>query len=667
MAQMTQAEIDRILTPDMAHGLAGKKTIKNPKFNATDLRSTEPETLDVDVQQWVAPDGRVIQAVQMPDGSWDLIRNEPKSPTGAGANNPNTPGGKNAAELQRQREANRALPLDQDPAYETDEDRRKRGAERIRQQGSDALAADERARRDRLDTEAAAERARAGGRADSAEARAAAAASQPDVKTETVVKEGKTYTRQISTPKNGGPPTIRTFGPDGKELPGGVPGDSQIPTNLPPFVPDWNKPGLGIYEWAAMVRARPDITDEKKAQIITSAHQDVSGTIAQGNAVLSAQQAAANQQTSERGQNVSMTNSRLGAASSDFGTSVRAAADATKFSEGPEAASVLPYLMAMGRANGQGYGGFNTPPPVAQGAAITQMQGQTIPGMGQLAGVATPPNAIGLGAIGPQPAPGMPPPVFRPAPVAPPPGMSALAASAPPPTAGEPGGPPLAAGPVAPTPPGGGTPLPPQAQGPYPSVNPVTGEPTGLQPPTGQQVTIRHKQTGQTRQVPLVAFNTMPDRDQYDVLDPNSGGSVSPASTPTASPPSLLPPMAVPDTGGAYAPQMAAPGTGATGDGRIIGGPSAAPLPHEMQPPPGASGALPWMPQGMVQGNGSMANLLANAGPWAPQPQAQQQAPTGQGAMLMQRAGGYDPSGLNRILADAGIDPEIVAMMGGVG
>lgn len=428
--------------------------------------------------------------------------------------------------------------------------------------------------------DAAAARARGETRADSAEARAAAAAGQPDVKTETVVKNGQTYTRQISTPRNGGPPTIRTFGPDGKELPGGIPGDAQTPTNLPPFVPDWNKPGLGAYEWAAMVRARPDMTDELKDKAIRAVHQDVTGIINQANAVLSAQQAEASRATSERGQDVGMANQRLSTSSSNFATAARQAADDTKYSLGPEAKSVMPYYLAMAQATGMGYGGFNTPPPVQTGAAIGQMQGQTIPG---LAGMSTfqPTGATSPVAAGAPPVAGASPDGAaveaerqrvmgqNGALLAPPPPVGA------PPTAGEPGGPPLAPGPVAPTPPG---------------------------------------------------------------------------------------PVPVPDAGAPYTPQAAG------------GAPIFSPGPR---PAPGSINSVPPQPVGPgspaggnVQmapaGGGGLASMLGNVGPWAAQPQQPGQ-PTGMGALMMQRAGGYDPTGLNRMLMEAGIDPDVIQSLGGVG
>lgn len=70
--------------------------------------------------------------------------------------NPDTPENKNAAELQRQREKNAALA--DDPAYETDKERRDRADARIKQQGADAKAAEDKARQERIDADAAAAR-----------------------------------------------------------------------------------------------------------------------------------------------------------------------------------------------------------------------------------------------------------------------------------------------------------------------------------------------------------------------------------------------------------------------------------------------------------------------------------------------------------------------------
>ncbi len=344
--------------------------------------------------------------------------------------------------------------------------------------------------------------------------------NRPDTKTETVTKNGVVYTRQVTTPKDGSAPTIRTFGPDGKELPGGIPGDAQI-ANAPPFNPDWNKPALGLIEYASAVRARPDLTDEQKAKLITEAHVLAQATTSQANSVLNSQQTEAGRATSERGQDVSMANSRLGAASSNFSTAVNAAQADTKYSLGPEAASVLPYYLAIAQANGRAYGGFNTPPAVNPGAAVTQMHGQTIPGLGNML-----PATVGA------------PPSTDAVPTAPP----------------------------------------------------------------------------------------MPGPEQAQAADNAAQIMANPI----------------------FAPQPVAPPPAPAVDPASIGAPEP--------------------PQAMQQQAGGLAAMMGNVGPWAGGQQQQQPgAPTGLGALLMQRAGGYQPGSLNQSLLDAGLDPEIVAMFGGVG
>ena len=320
-------------------------------------------------------------------------------------------------------------------------------------------------------------------------------------------KDGKQYTEVTEEdPRTG---KKRTYYTDstGKEVP--LPGETQI-QNAPPFNPDWNKPGLGIIEYASAVRARPDLTDEQKAKLIQEAHTLATATVSQGNAVLSAQQTEATRATTERGQDAGMANQRLSSSSSNFATAARQAADDTKYSLGSEAASVLPYYLAMAQATGQAYGGFNTPPPVRTGAAIGQMQGQTIPGLA---------------------------------------GMS-------------------------------------------------TFQPTGATPPGAAAA-------------------------------PDQAAAAANAATQMANP--------------IFRPQPVAP------------------------PPSGAPGGPAGGNVQMAPAGGGLAAMLGNVGPWGGQPQQQPGQPTGLGALMMQRAGGYQPYGLNQSLLEAGIDPEVVAMMGGVG
>lgn len=123
-----------------------------------DYDPTAPSTIDISEEKWTAvdaegkPTGAVLHARRRPDGDFDVVDQSDPNPTRG--NTEDTPEKKNAAELQRQREKNAALPPDQDPAYETDADRRQRGDARIKQQGSDAEAERQRGRQTEADARA---------------------------------------------------------------------------------------------------------------------------------------------------------------------------------------------------------------------------------------------------------------------------------------------------------------------------------------------------------------------------------------------------------------------------------------------------------------------------------------------------------------------------------
>lgn len=560
-------------------------------------------------------------------------------------------------------------------------------------------------------------------------------------------KDGKQYNKVTETdPKTG---QTRTYYTDasGKEVP--LPGDKQI-QNAPPFTPDWQKPGLGIIEYASTVRARPDLTDEQKTKLIQEAHTLATATVSQGNAVLSAQQTEASRATSERGQDAGMANQRLSTSSSNFATAARQAADDTKYSLGSEAASVLPYYLALAQASGQAYGGFNTPPPVRTGAAIGQIQRQGIPGLGTLmpgsfkpgapagapvaAAGATPPNALGLGAGVGAPAPSGP--AMAAAEAA---RQQGMATAGPPPTAGEPGGPPLAAGPVAPTPSPGYNPgtaqeaanagLPPGVMAPPPSSSdifnpgphPAPGSINSPQPPTQYPYNVpdapnfdpslprgyapvapgmlmmRASTTpemeapgdgrkprwrgegapgaGTVQPYPLVAPDMTGRGAETDQTVEPSGGRIiyepmfppgnqpAPAEMPSSSTPVFSPWHTTAPNGTYYdqTPVQTYDYQPSTTDHN----PNVAPW-HTPGAPGGVNIETP-VPNAQRPSGGQMAALFGNVGPWAAQPQ-HPQAPSGQGALLMQRAaGGYNPASLNAQLLAAGLDPDVINMMGGVG
>ena len=98
MAQMTQEQIDQIIAQAGGSRLVhsstvGKRKVPNPDYNKYDPKSQE--TIELDIQQWKSPEGYTIQAVQMPDGSWDVTQNEPpaKPPAASTTTRPAVPPG----------------------------------------------------------------------------------------------------------------------------------------------------------------------------------------------------------------------------------------------------------------------------------------------------------------------------------------------------------------------------------------------------------------------------------------------------------------------------------------------------------------------------------------------------------------------------------------------
>lgn len=113
-------------------------------------------------------------------------------------------------------------------------------------------------------------------------------------------------------------------------------------------------------------------------------------------------------------------------------------------------------------------------------------------------------------------------------------------------------------------------------------------------------------------------------------------------------------------TGQPTPPPAAAPQQVAAPSGPLFRPPPPVPGSTTVIPPvnpaAGQPGNNPSAPVGMTD--------MIGAGPWGQSPQA----PTGAGAVAMQSAGGgYDPGGINRILQQAGIAPEVIGMFGGIG
>lgn len=171
MAILTQAQVEQWIAQNggpsaLQYGVE-KKQVRNPEYDPA-TNPLAPQYVDIEVEVWKNGKTKAMLTVRrQPDGSLEQIENvgaDPNVPAaGADTRTPeqrtkDDADAKNAAELQRQRERNAALPQDQDPAYETDADRRKRAQDTIERQGRDAEAARQAQRQQEADARAEADR-----------------------------------------------------------------------------------------------------------------------------------------------------------------------------------------------------------------------------------------------------------------------------------------------------------------------------------------------------------------------------------------------------------------------------------------------------------------------------------------------------------------------------
>jgi hypothetical protein len=311
-------------------------------------------------------DGTIVDAVTGHDGRYQIIDYKPSqkfTQQQAQAARVQTPGqqaqDQNEAILQAQREKNAALPKEQDPAYETDEDRRKRAEARIVQQGAAA-------RQQQQDTR----QAGADQRADQANQRAEDAAGRAEQRAATSEQ------RAARNPVQKNPVTGKLeeilYNPDGtvkgvRELPNQ---NDQLPSNAPQFIPDLSRPGLGLTEFSSQVRARTDLTPVQQNAIITEAHTTATAEANRINAIIGVQEGQRNSDVTQRGQDTVQANTRLTTASNDFSTSVRGAGELGKYSR---PSVILQDLLRLSYEQGKRYGGFETPARVQPGPAVQQV------------------------------------------------------------------------------------------------------------------------------------------------------------------------------------------------------------------------------------------------------------------------------------------------------
>lgn len=416
-------------------------TVKGPVTYRTWVKAGTNQRVTVKVK----PDGTYEKAFDGPDRSITV-----KDPTGAPQRTPeertkDEADAKNAAELQRQREKNAALPQDQDPAYETDAERRKRAQDTIERQGRDAEAARQAQRQKDADARAEADRnkptvtIKEDGSGGFVSIQTFPDGRQPVVKpiegikgTPAQIKEGGvTYERQPdSTYKPAqGIPNPNTPEPAGAPRPSFTVGDAAADLDR---YGQWlndemRKPG------ATLTAARADQLLEARRKLWDTALSEQTG-------IVNAQQQAYRDQLTQRQQTLQDQQSRRNSATSvanqtegDFmplmdklganagGASIGKAIAEARFN----AQSFIDQSSGGGVPEikmGPAYADVNQMRLNPRSGAAAGWPVPTIPASGAPTPTA---NAIGAGSVGAVPAPtgapaaAPPAPAFRPAPVAP--------------------------------------------------------------------------------------------------------------------------------------------------------------------------------------------------------------------------------------------------------
>jgi hypothetical protein len=182
--------------------ISAKKALKDQILTGEDLRP---------IYRYYANDGSYVEARTHTNGEdYEVVDYKPSKEFTEAAPAALSPAQQNDAALNEQRRRNAALPLEQDPRYETDEDRATRAAATIKQQGADARQA----------------------AIDQAAADKAKAATQPASATATVPGYPgwtATTTKTPATPTSPEREVTTYTGPDGKAQPS-LPAKPDAPT-----------------------------------------------------------------------------------------------------------------------------------------------------------------------------------------------------------------------------------------------------------------------------------------------------------------------------------------------------------------------------------------------------------------------------------------------------
>ena len=226
---------------------------------------------------------------------------------------------------------------------------------------------------------------------------------------------GQTYTIITKTPKDGSPPTITNYGPDGQSV-SALPseGVGNIP-GLPTYVPDLTKPGAGLFEYAKQLdefmKANPSFTWEKRQQVLEAAQKQASTVVQEFNTGAAILREQYQTNVTQRGQDMTQANNRAALANTHHQNAIGLI---EKFAPylgvtSGDAGKLFLGMMASQLATATAYGGMQNYGREEMDPRLMAFADRAVGGASRPASPTppgTPPNALGLGDIGAAQAPG---------------------------------------------------------------------------------------------------------------------------------------------------------------------------------------------------------------------------------------------------------------------
>ena len=513
MARISQEEMDRRIAKyggsALTHAPSVRKVkVPNPNRGLGEGQDAlAPKELDVDVQQWTGADGLDIEAYQLPDGSWEIVKEQPATPKPSTSTTKPAipPGGSSETEGTPIKDASGNITgWDNNRPREVIKDKNGTVIHSEELTGPDLTAWRNNQQANQPQT-------------NTGEIPVTGRPGWTEIKTEVKTPQGTTTKSQFRGPDgvvvntlpaeapkpqqgpNGSwgywdttktPPTwVAIQGGPGQATPtptqvngqwgywkpgenGAAPTWTTVkgpeatrpPSSVGRFTPDPTKPQMGLGEYRATLaelRAlgpqNGGITEEQYLAASKEAYEAAVAEASRLDTLVTAQQAAAQDAITQRGQDIQASTSRLASANSatqDALTQSRSLAGSmTPQGVASAGGPVLPAIMALQDMRGQSWGGFHQPPQVGtqQFPAWNQVAGMGLGGpvpsygevnaanqgamsgfnsaIGPLIGAPPPAATPHPGMAGPAPVQ----PVFTPQPPAVYPGPAAAASPAGPP------------------------------------------------------------------------------------------------------------------------------------------------------------------------------------------------------------------------------------------